>query len=598
MNEAEALLELLADDVVVPHPASLAVSLSSALSNAPPRPSTPQKLLTANSTSTTQRGCFALPTSNEAQLEVEAARNEQLRAQRIVVEPKTSIRISRPTAAFDQVHLVQTQYAHLPLPQLVLPQNHPRSHDHSSIGVVVAKYDPKLSSGKGGQYSTVKVWDLQGFSSQSAVRLLMTSAAFREHYKSIDVGSVVCIVRPAVLPPKDGSGTSDAMLHVGELDQIKRLGHATDFGYCRATTESSGQPCRNPVNVATPYCLSHLSALRSSVKQPRGPPTPLSGGKAMPTPFRGGAPSPLTTAAAAAAAAAATTRPPNDLLCIKSRRVISQQLPSTTKPQHLSALDLTFGGGPPMSTGVDRSATVPSTLGTIGRGKLVLDAALRQAERKQTDAIIRDATKRPRDTSSTDLHPPAAPARLLSYSPLVGHADPLLSNVVLSRPQAAGRNNGVVADTIRRSNSTSNVVQLAESLGSRNGGLREADERSKLDRSGQHLAEADRVLAALSTVHEKKVRAVHCLQCNRWHFHRPQTCVAAGHTLHSGEVMQRYVACEHCHEKATILGDINPALILPRCPRCKQLASWTKSSAAPVSLKSLLQLKGETENSV
>lgn len=252
-----------------------------------------------------------------------------------------------------------------------------------------------------------------------------------------------------------------------------------------------------------------------------------------------------------------------------------------------------------MSTGVDRSATVPSTLGTIGRGKLVLDAALRQAERKQTDAIIRDATKRPRDTSSTDLHPPAAPARLLSYSPLVGHADPLLSNVVLSRPQAAGRNsNGVVADTIRRSNSTSNVVQLAESLGSRNGGLREADERSKLDRSGQHLAEADRVLAALSTVHEKKVRAVHCLQCNRWHFHRPQACVAAGHTLHSGEVMQRYVACEHCHEKATILGDINPALILPRCPRCKQLASWTKSSAAPVSLKSLLQLKGETENSV
>lgn len=287
---------------------------------------------------------------------------------------------------------------------------------------------------------------------------------------------------------------------------------------------------------------------------------------------------------------------------------------------HVTGVDRRAAG---LLEGAVTSAPGPSlrALGVTGRGREVLAAAIRTADREQQqravdnflsgpNSVVADR-KRQRDPPATSDTTPSSgrpPPSREYFAPLDGPSR-LDEETVTRRPAGAAGRGGVLAarasaaspmammasalvpSVTSRGASTRSVTsapsmrttvgQLASTVVSRHDDLREAAELDMLEAKAQKLLEVDRALSLLDSIHEQSVRAIHCRDCNRYSYTKPDRCMSQGHTLVSMETVRRFFCCATCKHRVSLLGDLTPALLLPSCPRCKHPASWEKGSAAP-----------------
>ncbi|RNF12352.1 minichromosome maintenance protein 10 [Trypanosoma rangeli] len=134
--------------------------------------------------------------------------------------------------------------------------------------------------------------------------------------------------------------------------------------------------------------------------------------------------------------------------------------------------------------------------------------------------------------------------------------------------------------------STSLLSAVAGVMGSVNDDLRVADERRKFEHRMERRILQDKALDALAEVTEQTVKGIYCQQCERWYLRRNERCKMLQHTLETKETTRRFIECEHCGYKTSLLGDVRPSKMVPRCPRCCADAVWKASNAAPASAAS------------
>nr|CCC92638.1 conserved hypothetical protein [Trypanosoma congolense IL3000] len=138
-----------------------------------------------------------------------------------------------------------------------------------------------------------------------------------------------------------------------------------------------------------------------------------------------------------------------------------------------------------------------------------------------------------------------------------------------------------VAGGVSAAPSPSLLARLADSRHSANDELVALDERNRIERLGERLLRQDKAIEALTGVTEQKVRAFYCRQCDRWYVRHNERCKLLQHIVEARDTEKHFVQCEHCNYKTSILGDVRPSKLLPRCPRCCAEAQWRMSNAAP-----------------
>ncbi|RNF27169.1 minichromosome maintenance protein 10 [Trypanosoma conorhini] len=304
-----------------------------------------------------------------------------------------------------------------------------------------------------------------------------------------------------------------------------------------------------------------------------------------------------------------------------------------------------------MCRDVGRVFSSPQSLGVTARGRAVLAAAVHQEDAKERRRLLQLAitpkelgVKRSRNDSSSSAAatvaqeveavreqyaPPLGDRAPSSFAPMrcsgfeevrlrrqdyqhrvvTRRADGTTSSIVSAVEQRL-RSDGVLAQTgASRAQaeseeaaphaegaapaSTSLLSVVAGAMGSVNDDLRVADERRKFEHRMERRLVQDKALEALAGVTEQTVKGVYCRQCERWYLRRNDRCKMLRHTLETRETTRRFIECEHCGYKTSLLGDVRPSKMIPRCPRCCADAVWKASNAAPessASLKGPLQL--------
>ncbi|EAN76294.1 hypothetical protein, conserved [Trypanosoma brucei brucei TREU927] len=284
------------------------------------------------------------------------------------------------------------------------------------------------------------------------------------------------------------------------------------------------------------------------------------------------------------------------------------------------------------------SSYIPTQIGVGTQGRAVLGAAAAAEEAKNFDRLLRLAlhpsqrgTKRPREGCEQPpwvevrekFAPLSAPHDRSAFAPLRGgrRGDAILTgrnsynsgvttqggkgtrsaivNVVERQLRAEGSlakfagRSSVGQEEVRLRETTANKTggsapppasllgKVAESLHSVNDELRALDERQRLERQAERLLQQDKALEALADVTEQKLKAHYCRQCDRWYLRRNERCKSLGHIVETRETVRRFIQCEHCRYKTSVIGDVRPSKLIPRCPRCSADVQWRASNAAP-----------------
>ncbi|KEG12693.1 minichromosome maintenance protein 10 [Trypanosoma grayi] len=122
---------------------------------------------------------------------------------------------------------------------------------------------------------------------------------------------------------------------------------------------------------------------------------------------------------------------------------------------------------------------------------------------------------------------------------------------------------------------------VAGAMQSKNDDLRGIDARRQFEQRMDRRIAQEKALDALSEVSEQTVKGLYCRQCERWYLRRNERCRMLQHTMEARETTRRFIECEHCGYKTSVLGDVRPSKIIPRCPRCCADVVWRASNAAP-----------------
>ncbi|EAN89844.1 hypothetical protein, conserved [Trypanosoma cruzi] len=286
---------------------------------------------------------------------------------------------------------------------------------------------------------------------------------------------------------------------------------------------------------------------------------------------------------------------------------------------------------------VGRVFRSPQALGVTARGRAVLAAAVDQEDAKERQRLLQLAlkpselgAKHPRNEgTSTPKSPRTTVAEDVEavreqYAPLTGgssssfaamrfngfeevrrHRQDYQHHVITKRANGTTssivsvveqhlRGDGVLAktrasiaqeETSHQKNTASVSKSLlgtvAGSIESVNDGLRATDERRKFEQRMERRLMQEKALEALVAVTEQKVKGIYCRQCERWYLRRNERCKMLQHVLETRATIRRFIECEHCGYKTSLLGDVRPSKMIPRCPRCCADAMWKASNAAP-----------------
>ncbi|CAB4034735.1 MCM10 homolog, partial [Paramuricea clavata] len=138
--------------------------------------------------------------------------------------------------------------------------------DWVTIGVLIQKL-PKTTA-KGEAYSIWKLSDLAFHLQNSTISVFLFGENHKEHWKTVE-GSVVALLNPAVLPPRERQSSVVAF----SLDNPKKLmmiGMSQDFGICHSGRKSDGKRCSNFINKAEGnFCQYHVQREYSKKRSKR-----------------------------------------------------------------------------------------------------------------------------------------------------------------------------------------------------------------------------------------------------------------------------------------------------------------------------------------
>lgn len=197
-------------------------------------------------------------------------------------ETRSGIRVSRGTVFMDAVDPLFAEYQFVPIRQLPrLLQIGPSHSNHCTVGAVLSKGEPKVSTSKGGgSFAVLKLWSMSGPSGGDGQRpeiltVIVCDTLLTDAYRRIDTGSVLFVAGVDFLkssaptassqPQQPASGAGVA-IRVTQPQQLRVLGHAFDLGPCKGVNRATTEPCRVLVNRAeSEYCSFHVGDLKKKL---------------------------------------------------------------------------------------------------------------------------------------------------------------------------------------------------------------------------------------------------------------------------------------------------------------------------------------------
>jgi hypothetical protein len=160
-----------------------------------------------------------------------------------------------------------------------------------TIAVLVDKGPTKPTNGGGGQFCVWKLSDLKRGSSATTVPVFLFGEACSGAWKELP-GTAFALLAAKAVPRKDGAdaGAEEAALSIDKLQQLQRIGHASEFAFCKAERRD-GKPCSMWVNKEEcEYCEYHVgAALRQANRAAAAPKrSPKEAGAMPPSSSHGG----------------------------------------------------------------------------------------------------------------------------------------------------------------------------------------------------------------------------------------------------------------------------------------------------------------------
>jgi minichromosome maintenance protein 10 len=128
-------------------------------------------------------------------------------------------------------------------------------------GVLVRKQPGMRKSAKGNEYAIWEVNDLKEVEKCWSL-FLFSGAASSSALMALSIGSVIDITSPSIMDGSSGSSSNSGTLKlsVNNANQIRLIGTAKDFGYCRSKRKD-GKDCTAVVNTwECNVCVHHASS--------------------------------------------------------------------------------------------------------------------------------------------------------------------------------------------------------------------------------------------------------------------------------------------------------------------------------------------------
>ena len=132
-----------------------------------------------------------------------------------------------------------------------------------TVGIVFTNSGTRISA-KGRAFSVLSVGNLN---TGPVVSVFLFGEAYSRHCAKCAPGTVVALVTPSLLPPKEGSRDTSVAFSVADQRKLVAVARARDYGVCKGTvstkradgqwTSNAGQ-CKNHVDVrVSQYCEKH-----------------------------------------------------------------------------------------------------------------------------------------------------------------------------------------------------------------------------------------------------------------------------------------------------------------------------------------------------
>ncbi len=181
----------------------------------------------------------------------------------LTIEPLSGIRIRPESRKLDQEALqaLSSTFDFRPLneiPRLLRAAVMPATW--LTIGVLVDKGPTKSTHG-GNQFCVWRLSDLKRSSMATNVSLFLFGEACSAAWKELP-GTAFALINAKAVPRKDGAGAGadEGALSIDKLQQLQRIGHASEFAFCKAERRD-GKPCTMWINKEEcEYCDYHVGA--------------------------------------------------------------------------------------------------------------------------------------------------------------------------------------------------------------------------------------------------------------------------------------------------------------------------------------------------
>ncbi|CAD2218694.1 Primase zinc finger/Mcm10 replication factor, putative [Angomonas deanei] len=525
------------------------------------------------------------------------------------VEPRSGIRIKSTTSAFSQlaVHLAESPF--LSFSNALQKSTGGAAVEHTVIGVVVRKSDPKKNS-KGGSNSVAVLWNMNGPSpsKHTEISFLLCGNEFDRLHSQLFVGGVFAVSNFKTMPNSGREKSGSPLMFVNKTDQVKFLGYAADLGTCEATSRASGEKCARLVNKKVSLqCDYHISNLKSLA---RGKLPPSSGGKQK------------TLAPVSRHQKVFGLETPKQVPFLTVRGGVLQHAKETSGQMQGMGYyaGVNKNSALPINSKIDTSHLdrLPSSkqLGVSGKGRAVLQAAVDHDVKEEHKVFLKElesarvmsdsASKRPRNSSDRAL----ADNVKAKYAPIVNNKETVFAPLkrfcadggVAVDPNAgnaSGRfqpsgNNSLLLSAVKRTMKSSNsrtvtasdqtsLKDIAKGINSRNTDLLVVQERDETAAKLDKLIVQENAIAVLSKITAQKIAAVFCTDCKQYYAGAcPDSCKINGHRTQRVTTLKRYIECHQCGFKTFVLGEhVHPSTVHPKCPRCDTANAWVLGNASP-----------------
>ncbi|KAG0245655.1 hypothetical protein B0O80DRAFT_203756 [Mortierella sp. GBAus27b] len=142
-------------------------------------------------------------------------------------------------------------------------ESEPKPDNWILAGVVGAKSKQRMTAKKD-RYCHFQISDLRN----SSVNIFMFRSVMDKHYDKLEVGSIVVVLNPRVLPQAERSGTLG--VEVEHPDCLLVIGTSTDFGLCEAV-KLNGENCGKIMDKrGSVYCNYHIMMATNKHRNQRG----------------------------------------------------------------------------------------------------------------------------------------------------------------------------------------------------------------------------------------------------------------------------------------------------------------------------------------